>query len=79
MVIRSHVAKQAMDHVENNTDPLAIAMAIRIHYLEDLIMRLVDAEVKLLCPHLQIVQQAAYRPIEDHHLLKQARGEIGPY
>jgi hypothetical protein len=46
MVIRSHVAKQAMDQVENNTDPLAIAMAIRIHYLEDLIMRLVDAEVK---------------------------------
>jgi hypothetical protein len=32
-----------MDHVENNTDPLAIAMAIRIHDLEDLIMRIVDA------------------------------------
>jgi hypothetical protein len=36
----SHLAKQAMDQVENNTDPLAIAMAVRIHDLEDLIMRL---------------------------------------
>ena len=74
----SNMAKQAMDQVENNTDPLAIAMSIRIHDLEDLIMRLLDAGVRSLCPHLQNVQREAYRPIEDHHKLEQARGEIGP-
>jgi nitric oxide synthase oxygenase domain/subunit/hemoglobin-like flavoprotein len=74
----SRMAKQAMDQVENNTDPLAIAMAIRIYDLEDLIMRLLDAGVRSLCPHLQTVQREAYRPIEDNHVLEQARGEIGP-
>jgi nitric oxide synthase oxygenase domain/subunit/hemoglobin-like flavoprotein len=74
----SHLAKQAMDQVENNTDPLATAMAVRIHDLEDLIMRLLDAGVRSLCPHSQTVQREAYRPIEDLHLVEQARGEIGP-
>jgi hypothetical protein len=54
-------------------------MGVRIHDLEELIMRLLDAGVRSsLCPHSQTVQREAYRPIEDHHLVEQARGKIGP-
>jgi len=57
----SHIEVQALRMVENNLDPLAKSFGTRIVDLEILIVGVLDAAVRGLCPH-QVIQREAYRP-----------------
>lgn len=63
MVIGSTRSKQALSLVEQNRDPLAVCLGSKIGELETLVIGLLDVSVRDLCPHIQIVQREAYRPL----------------
>jgi hypothetical protein len=54
---------QALRMVERNLDPLAKSFDTRIVDLEVLVIGTLDAAVRDLCPHHQVVQREAYRPL----------------
>ena len=51
--------------IEANEDPIAVALGVRLPQAENLLVELLDGAVRSLCPHTQIVQREAYRPISD--------------
>lgn len=62
-------AKQAVQRVERNEDPLAECMLDRATECQDLLMGLIDGAFRTLCPMNQVVQRESYRPIqEDVHI-----------
>lgn len=56
---------KATDLLEFSTDPLTVLLGTRVSHGQKLLMGLLDASVRSLCPHSQIVQREAYRPIND--------------
>ena len=68
-------AKQAMQRVERNEDPLAECMLDRGTEAEELIMGLIDGALRTLCPMQQIVQRESYRPIQDDLRLQRLKDD----
>jgi nitric oxide synthase oxygenase domain/subunit/sulfite reductase alpha subunit-like flavoprotein/hemoglobin-like flavoprotein len=66
-------AKQAVQRVERNEDPLADCMLDRGTETEDLIMGMIDGALRSLCPMLQVVGRESYRPIQEEVQLERTR------
>jgi len=62
---KAHAAVEARYLVENNKDPLAKCFGSRRFDAKNLLLALVDSQVRSLCPHHQDVQREAYRPVVD--------------
>jgi nitric oxide synthase oxygenase domain/subunit/sulfite reductase alpha subunit-like flavoprotein/hemoglobin-like flavoprotein len=69
-------AKQAVQCVERNEDPLAQCMLDRGTEAEDLLMGLIDGAIRTLCPMHQIVQRESYRPIQEDLHLQRSKDDI---
>ncbi len=54
----------ALQRIERNIDPIGVAFGARTRDLDTLVICLLDCAVRELCPHSQIVQREAYRPIQ---------------
>ena len=57
------LADQALHRIERNADPIGNCFGQRIGDLETIIIGALDAAVRELCPHQQIVQREAYRAL----------------
>jgi len=62
---KAQAAVEAREQVENNEDPLAVVFGERRNDAKNLLLALFDDQVRSLCPHLQVVQREAYRPVVD--------------
>lgn len=54
----------ALQRIERNVDPIGVAFGARTRDLDTLVVCLLDFAVRELCPHAQVVQREAYRPIQ---------------
>jgi hypothetical protein len=54
----------ALYQVKKNIDPLACCFGLTMSNIESLVIGLIDMAVRELCPHNQIVQREAYRPLQ---------------
>lgn len=55
--------KRILQMIESNRDPIAKHFGMRTADLETLTTAALDAAVRELCPHHQVVQREAYRPL----------------
>ena len=67
----------AIDRVETNKDPIGLALGPGIVHTESILMDLLDSAFRSFCPHLQVVQREAYRPLQDDRLIGEKMGDIG--
>jgi hypothetical protein len=49
--------------IESNNDPIAKQFGMRTSDLEILVFSALDAAIRELCPHAQVVQRESYRPV----------------
>ena len=59
----SSLVLPALHAIEENTDPIARCLGLRIHNIESLVLGMLDMSVRELCPHTQIVSREAYTPL----------------
>jgi hemoglobin-like flavoprotein len=69
-------AADPMKLIEKNKDPLWQCLRERMSDAEELLMGVLDAAVRSLCPAHQVVQREAYRPMADEAILQRERNEF---
>ena len=53
----------AINMVEGNKDPIGVLFESRTRDLDVLVVGAIDAAIRELCPHNQVIQREAYRPL----------------
>ena len=69
-------SKSVMDIIERNEDSMCTALGDRVTEGPELLLGLCDAGIRALCPHTQVVQREAYRPIHDEVTLQRQKSEF---